>query len=523
MGVRRLRGRIKDSRRLLMTCFCCGVLLLTGVIAVPCTALEQPAQLSESIVLSPPGKFKPQYFPQAAWSAETQQWLVVWQEGVPTDDGTDGEGAAQSILGVRVSAAGKAIDAKPIEICSAKGSQQRPVVASDGHDFLVVWHDLRAGKDWDLYGARVTQSGKVLDRDGALLVGGAHNQCFPAIVFGGENYYVVWLDMRHFPEYRVFGSLVSPKTGMPLNGQGVELIRVMTDERREKWRTAPFSAGYNGLGTYKHIRQPGPPTLTTNGTNHLVASIEHVGDPYAPSGGFLRSVSSASGEPQGELKSIPVMVRTPIRTRTGYSRFGAVATSNRFLLGLHLFESGFGLGPGVFWTTAQCSPDGSPSQEMWDTSAFADVPPETKGTWRPTYVEVRGAATYPPGYRNYGKRPVVLRLAWDGKRGFMVCERFNHTKTTLGDMNIQGFFIDAEGKRLSNPATGEAVGPDVYNKPKQSQVEQVKVSPIAIADGPATQSCPCVVAGPSGAFLVVWQEENANSDSRVMARVVSIR
>jgi len=205
------------------------MLLALPLLVASAPAGEQPARMGEAFAVAAPAENKPQYYARAAWSAGAKCWLVVWQDGVPTDDGTNGEGPAQNVMAVRVAAEGKVLDAKPIAVSAAKGSQLRPAVASDDKGWLVVWHDFRNGKDWDVCGSRVTGDGKVLDQDGALLSGGEHNQCFPDIVFGAGNYYVAWLDMRGWPEYRVYGSRVSPE-GKALDGTGVEMIRVMSDK-----------------------------------------------------------------------------------------------------------------------------------------------------------------------------------------------------------------------------------------------------------------------------------------------------
>ncbi len=496
-------------------------MLLAGAVAGH--AGEQPARLSAPMTVAQPAEGHPQYFAHAAWSAGAKCWLVVWQDGDPTLDGT-GKGPAQNILAARVSVGGKVMDAKPIVVCAARGAQQRPRVASDGGNFLIVWHDLRGGKDWDLYAARVTGDGKVLDKDGELLFGGAHNQCFADVVFGNGNYYVAWLDMRNFPEYRVYGSRIAPDTGKALDGQGVEIVRLLTDEQVEKWRTAPFSPGYNGRGTFNFIRQPGPPTVAADGKSFLVTSLDQVGGKYTPGDCFLRAVDTGTGQPKGAASAMNTMpkVRKSV-ARLAWQRLSAVATKDRFLLGLGHIECSFGSGPGVFWNTAQCSLDGVPSEENWDVPAFAGQAPGKKGQWRPTFSDVRAADNIPPGYRSFGVRPIVTGLAWDGRRGFMVSERFNHSAATPGDMDVLGFFIDAEGRRLSDPAAGTAVGPDLYNAPKPSQIDRLRVAPIRLADGPATQACPCVASGPEGSFLVVWQEEDADTDSRIVARVVGVK
>ena len=93
-----------------------------------------------------------QQWPRAAWSEGAKCWLVAWREG----DVTEGK---SEIWCARVSADGKALDPQGLRLAEARNLADRPSVASDGKDFLVVWEDLRNGKDWDLYASRVTGEG----------------------------------------------------------------------------------------------------------------------------------------------------------------------------------------------------------------------------------------------------------------------------------------------------------------------------------------------------------------------------
>jgi len=170
----------------------------------------------------------PQYFPEVAYSSDAGCWLAVWQDGKATGFETARNGRAQDIFAARIANDGSLLDSQGIEVSIAADFQERPTVASDGHNFFVVWHDMRNGKDWDLYGTRVSSDGTVLDPNGILISGGAHNQCFGDIVYGGGYYYVVWLDARHFPEYRIYGTRISVN-GVVQEASGTELVRVMRD------------------------------------------------------------------------------------------------------------------------------------------------------------------------------------------------------------------------------------------------------------------------------------------------------
>jgi hypothetical protein len=116
-------------------------------------------------------------------------YLVVW---VDYRNGSQGD-----IYAARVSPSGKVLDPEGIVISSAPGSQLSPAIAFDGADYLVVWQDARGG-DWDcdIYGSRVSPSGVVLDVGGIAISTAPGSQAEPAVAFGGTNYLVVWGDTR---------------------------------------------------------------------------------------------------------------------------------------------------------------------------------------------------------------------------------------------------------------------------------------------------------------------------------------
>jgi hypothetical protein len=75
---------------------------------------------------------------------------------------SDWRNADRDIYGARVTGTGTVLDTAGIEICSAPGAQDRPTVEYDGTNFLAVWQDERNGER-DIYGARVTPQGTILD------------------------------------------------------------------------------------------------------------------------------------------------------------------------------------------------------------------------------------------------------------------------------------------------------------------------------------------------------------------------
>ncbi len=132
-------------------------------------------------------------------------YLVVWQQGRDFY-----ETETSDILAVRVSADGKPLDGKPIVVCAAADSQLAPAAAFAGGAFLVVWSDLRNGKDFDIYAARVTPDGKVLDKDGFLVAGGERNQYGAVAAASGGKFLVAWQDYRDGKGYAIHAARVNP-------------------------------------------------------------------------------------------------------------------------------------------------------------------------------------------------------------------------------------------------------------------------------------------------------------------------
>lgn len=128
----------------------------------------------------------------------------------------------------------------PIPISADTGSQGFPAVASDGQgNYLVVWQDTRSCNtplppiappfsfsecSYDIFGARVTAAGEVLDKKGFPISTAIGNQILPRVSFAGGRYLVVWYDTRNGGEDRfilgntvdIYGALVDTKSGMPI-------------------------------------------------------------------------------------------------------------------------------------------------------------------------------------------------------------------------------------------------------------------------------------------------------------------
>src|SRR6266487_4810961 len=105
-----------------------------------------------------------------------------------------------------------AIAEKPISDInygSALGYRDYPQTASDGENFLVVWHDERA-LPAAVYAARVNREGELLDPTGIRIPVFTNQR--PAVVFARDTYLILWSD-RNLYAARISrdGQLVEPQ------------------------------------------------------------------------------------------------------------------------------------------------------------------------------------------------------------------------------------------------------------------------------------------------------------------------
>ncbi len=204
-----------------------------------------------------------QYYPAAAFDGTN--YLVVWM------DSRNGE---VNIYGSRVTPQGNVLDPTGIMISNTGGGQFYPLVAFDGSNYLVVWEDGRNLLDLDIYGARVTTAGLVLDPQGIPISTLSNNQWFPSLAFDGTNYLVTWADDRDGDwVFDIYGARVST-AGTVLEPQGFAIS------------TANYDQIY--------------PAIAFDGTNYLVAwTDDRDGDYYYDLYGARVTPNAVVLEPQG--------------------------------------------------------------------------------------------------------------------------------------------------------------------------------------------------------------------------------
>ena len=149
------------------------------------------------------------YAPSVAFDGTN--YLVAWQESRP--------GAGWDIYAARVSEAGVVLDPLGIPVSKAAGSQWAPSVAFDGANFLVAWQDDRSNVTGpDVYGGRVSPAGILLDPGGIPISAAPGGQLLPAVARAGASWLVVWTEGGSGSDIR--GARVGP-TGTVLDPSGV--------------------------------------------------------------------------------------------------------------------------------------------------------------------------------------------------------------------------------------------------------------------------------------------------------------
>ncbi len=114
-------------------------------------------------------------------------YLAVWM---------DLRNGTYDILGTRIDLGGAALDPYGLVISQAPDTQAVPHAAVYGTGpYFVVWADNRSPAfSYDIYAARVSTSGSVLDPDGVRVTQGAAAQLDPQVACGSSNCAVTWRD-----------------------------------------------------------------------------------------------------------------------------------------------------------------------------------------------------------------------------------------------------------------------------------------------------------------------------------------
>ncbi len=142
-------------------------------------------------------------------SFDGNYYLIVF-EGSVFDD--------INIYGIRITPSMQIIDQTPITISEAYNWQFSPSsVYKNGYHFI-VWSDQRNNLT-NIYGARVTPSGELIDPEGILI--SSSSSWFPSVSSDLINYFVVWQDWREGNDPLIYGARVS-NSGIVIDSNGIK-------------------------------------------------------------------------------------------------------------------------------------------------------------------------------------------------------------------------------------------------------------------------------------------------------------
>lgn len=136
-------------------------------------------------------------------------YLVVWQ---------DSRNGSYDIYGTRIKQDGVILDSAGFAVSSDPYNQKCPAIAFDGTNYLVVWEDYRNSNHADIYGTRISQEGVVLDADDIAISIDTSWRCSPSVGFNGIYYLVVWNDFRNGPS-DIYGARID-QSGVVLDSLG---------------------------------------------------------------------------------------------------------------------------------------------------------------------------------------------------------------------------------------------------------------------------------------------------------------
>ncbi|MFL5318378.1 MAG: Ig-like domain-containing protein, partial [Myxococcaceae bacterium] len=180
----------------------------------------------------------------ASVATSGSNYFAVWEDG-------RNPGTTSDIYGARVSTASTVDDPNGVLLTYGPNAETNPAAAFDGTNHLVVWEDTR-GTDRDLYGAIVNQSGGLQNGSSFAVSTAANRQTTPTVAWNGSNYMVAWTDYRSGSySGQLYGARVS-SSGSVLDPSGLLLVtnNNSLDTPKLVWDGVnTYLAWYGGCGT----------------------------------------------------------------------------------------------------------------------------------------------------------------------------------------------------------------------------------------------------------------------------------
>ena len=164
--------------------------------AVPSSAAQQTCDCQE---------------PAAAFDGNN--FIVTFSKGI-YEDVND-----YNVIANRINNSGQILDADGLIIAGGADIQKSPAILFNGENYLFAWEDNRTGND-QINAAFIDTSGVVSPVDGFNVSLGYNNQLFGDVAFDGINYMAVWCDTRNDVSMNVYAARIS-ELGLVLDQQAI--------------------------------------------------------------------------------------------------------------------------------------------------------------------------------------------------------------------------------------------------------------------------------------------------------------
>ncbi len=188
------------------------------------------------------------------------------------------------IRAARVSPAGAVLDPSPLNI-SPDG--WNAAVTNGGGSSLVVWNNS------GIIARRVGTDGTLLDPEAVTISSTAHPEAEPAIVFNGTNHLVVWDDDRSDAWGDIFAARISP-AGAVLDPSGVAIAANSSQSGLAQREPTVAANGTSFFVVWRDDRRRG---VTADGADIFGARVDGNGVLLDPSGISITNSAAYESEP----------------------------------------------------------------------------------------------------------------------------------------------------------------------------------------------------------------------------------
>lgn len=155
--------------------------------------------------------------PSFTYNPQQTQYFGVWTDGRSSSSSSD-------IYGARVSAQGSVVDPAGLLVSTSANQQDSPAMAACGGKYLVAWSDTRNGVDApDIYGV-ITDNAtppNILVPAFAISTA-AGRQTLPDVACNTNHFFVVWADERN-GHRDIYGARVQVSNGAVLEPGGIHI------------------------------------------------------------------------------------------------------------------------------------------------------------------------------------------------------------------------------------------------------------------------------------------------------------